>query len=271
MEGITEKSDEFLSKKLNESRSFFDSSLEDYFGEKFLKNFEWEKGNPLEYRVRTGPCRAFIFLEDGKTYVHLDNNSNNFKKENIVEKEKTLFYSLPEINEILTGQGVFNIFHELTHCWFKYKGYHDKFKKINTGYNLMEGFCEFCAYDIIKSNEKIKKVFPESVVFAEEEMNKYSAVLNYVKYFPFSRDFLQDELNPVFEDYGDTLDNYAECKSEESYLINPFDKYGDFIKDHMKSRSIALFNFRDKYSRIKVLNSPPETKEEVMYLSNNPF
>jgi hypothetical protein len=262
-------SDEFLTKKLNEERSFFDSCIEDYFGEKFLDDFEWEKGNPLEYKVGDRIYSASISVENGKTYVRLKNNLKNFKMENIMGKGRTLFYSLPDLKEILTGEGIFSIFHELTHCWFKYKGYHDSFRNFKTSYNLMEGFCDFCAYDIINSNDKIKNIFPEAVESSEKMLDENAAVIDYVKYYPYSQYFLNDSFYPIFETEESIKENHERYEPQESF-VNPFDEYGSFIREHMRARSMALF-FNRKKDMIEILNNPPKTRGEVIYLSNNPI
>ena len=120
----------------------------------------------------------------------------------------------------------------------------------------MEAFCEFSAYDIIRSSIQIKDSFPDSLVYAKEEMDKYSAVVNYAKYFPY--------LSYCPEDFF--------IFSEESEpFINPLDDQGRFVKNPLQSRLISLFSILNKESRFKLLESPPKSRNELLRLSRGPF
>ena len=181
--------DKKLTSYLNGLVPLFREETHKYFQVNFLDDFSWEDSKQLiEYYVEeniwSGGCI------DSKGNLGLDGGKRLFNEGKI------------------TGEGVWIFFHEISHCWLKYKGYQDQIRNSGNGrinYALIEGFCDFSSSEIIKRT-KIRHLFPESLKYSEELDKVYSYLIDSMKsgdsFEPIKKDFSEEHIFGL----GDILD-----------------------------------------------------------------
>jgi hypothetical protein len=176
-----------LTDYLNNIIPVLKDSTHDYFKKDFLNGFSWNGTREMKYLVEDSPKQVYINDGDFVLGQHESVIDKNFK------------------NDTISGRGIFNFLHGVSHCWLKNEGYNDVFYDVNSNmvnHGLIEGFCEVSAMNIIKSSD-IKTEFPESLVVANKIFNLYSTFCNLKEYtrngscLSFSSDNLSSHLNDV--------------------------------------------------------------------------
>lgn len=177
---------EYLTEKLNEVFPLFISAAESYFEEPFMESFSDKK-----IYADSIPAAASVDMDHNVVLCYFDGigfSNKNFK------------------NKRITGYGIFNIFHELTHLYQIHNKYdHFLEDKKDFRYELKEAHCEISSRDIINQTF-LSFLFPNAVRYAKKNDKEHFEITKVFENFLVKNNFDFDDSNPkIFRDLTEEL------------------------------------------------------------------
>ncbi|MGM5481023.1 MAG: hypothetical protein ACQESE_01285 [Nanobdellota archaeon] len=209
-----------LTSYLNSLVSRFIFTAHDYFNESFLDDFRWNKNfDEIKFLVKNQTGKAYI-SQEGSLVLGADKYFRGYHDvSNFSEKQ-------------ITGFGILNFFHEISHCYLRYKKSTDQnpIQLPRLEYSLTEGFCDINAH-------RMSEDYSEATEAINFEKEILSELVNRAKYSDY---YFQQSCNDyLIEDLISSENDAFKIAVDEAELFG------------YTSRAIA-------YSKFEQFTSPKE-------------